>query len=97
MYGNQSVSVVSESVSEKYPAGLGSLYHVIWAEENKFSPLSSGEATEMKRLFAWSLSSGYSLVETFEMAHSSLTRRREADLILSQAAGVKELKRLQSL
>lgn len=97
MCGNQSDSVVSESVSEMYPAGYGAMYHIVWAEENKFSPLSSGEATELRKLFAWSLSNGYSLVTTFEMAHSWLTRRREADLILSESAKLKELKRLQSL
>ena len=96
MCGNQSVSVVSESVFS-YPAGLGGLYHVVWAEENKLSPLSSGEATELKKFFAWSLANGYSLVETKEVAHSILTRRREDYVTLSQAAGVKELKRLQSL
>jgi len=95
MCGNQSVSVVSESVS--YPAGLGGNWHVVWAEEAKFSPLSSGEATEMKKFFAWSLMHGYSLEKTKDVAHTIMTKRREDYAILSEAAGIKELKRLQAL
>ena len=96
MCGNQSDSVVSESVSS-YPEGLGGLFNVIWAEENKLTPLSSGEATELKKFFAWSLANGYSLVKTKEVAHSILSKRREDYVILAEAAGKKELRRLQSL
>ena len=84
MCGNQSVSVRSSYES--------------WCASCQVGKLSSGESTEMWKLFQWSFTSqDWTVVEVKAFATRVLLQRRAERVILAQAAYTKEMRRLEAL